>query len=193
MYWNFQDKEIHILLEDQQKINQFARLNNRLEEFKDDITAKKTEIQTLEDASTDMMMLEDDDEKIPYQIGEVFVSMTQVNTPFWKIGTNFSDTSRTVNLWISANHVGGGLPSTNKTVFIKCIIVFQRRRKKNKSFILFVTDIKRPNHPGAYISGFLKLCIQMDFKRTFQTNTKCNNINHVWSHFCKILVLLKYQ
>jgi chaperonin cofactor prefoldin len=56
-------------------------LNNRLEEFKDDITAKKTEIQTLEDASTDMMMLEDDDEKIPYQIGEVFVSMTQVNIP----------------------------------------------------------------------------------------------------------------
>ena len=55
-------------------------MNNRLEEFKDDITAKKTEIQTLEDASTDMMMLEDDDEKIPYQIGEVFVSMTQVNT-----------------------------------------------------------------------------------------------------------------
>ena len=54
-------------------------MNNRLEEFKDDITAKKTEIQTLEDASTDMMMLEDDDEKIPYQIGEVFVSMTQVN------------------------------------------------------------------------------------------------------------------
>ena len=59
-------------------------MNNRLEEFKDDITAKKTEIQTLEDASTDMMMLEDDDEKIPYQIGEVFVSMTQVNTQFLK-------------------------------------------------------------------------------------------------------------
>ena len=72
-----QDKEIHILLEDQQKINQFARLNNRLEEFKDDMKTKKTEIQTLEDTGTDMMMLEDDDEKIPYQIGEVFVEMTQ--------------------------------------------------------------------------------------------------------------------
>merc|ERR1711893_481455 len=71
------DKEIHILLEDQQKINQFARLNNRLEELKDDMKSKKTEIQTLEDAGTDMMMLEDDDEKIPYQIGEVFVEMTQ--------------------------------------------------------------------------------------------------------------------
>ena len=27
------------------------------------------------------------------------------------------------------------------------------------------------------------VCVQMDFKRTFQTNAKCNNINHVWSHF----------
>ena len=34
-------------------------------------------MQTLEDASTDMMMIEDDDEKIPYQIGEVFVYMSQ--------------------------------------------------------------------------------------------------------------------
>ena len=24
----------------------------------------------------------------------------------------------------------------------------------------------------------------MDFTGTFQTNAKCNNINHVWSHFC---------
>merc|ERR1712024_52103 len=71
-----QDKEIHILQEDQQKINQFARLNNRLEEYKGDIKAKKNEIQTLEDASTDLMMLADE-EKVPYQIGEVFVEMTQ--------------------------------------------------------------------------------------------------------------------
>ena len=71
-----QDKEIHILQEDQQKINQFARLNNRLDELKDDIKSKKNEIQTLEDASTDLMML-DDEEKVPYQIGEVFVEMTQ--------------------------------------------------------------------------------------------------------------------
>ena len=35
------------------------------------------------------------------------------------------------------------------------------------------------------------LCVQMDFTRTFQTNTKCNNINHVWSHFYKVLVVLK--
>jgi hypothetical protein len=59
-----QDKEVHILLDDQQKINKFARLNSRLEELKEDIKNKKNEIQTLEDATTDIMMMEDDEEKV---------------------------------------------------------------------------------------------------------------------------------
>ena len=37
------------------------------------------------------------------------------------------------------------------------------------------------------------LCVQMDFKRILQTNTNCHNINHVSSHFYKILVVLKYH
>ena len=37
------------------------------------------------------------------------------------------------------------------------------------------------------------LCVQMNFTQTFQTNTKCKNINLVWSHFCNILVVLKYH
>ena len=37
------------------------------------------------------------------------------------------------------------------------------------------------------------LCDQMDFTRTFEANTKCNNINYVWSHFYQILVVLKYH
>jgi hypothetical protein len=37
------------------------------------------------------------------------------------------------------------------------------------------------------------MCVQMDFTQTFEANTKCNNINHVWSHFYKILVVLKYR
>ena len=71
------DKEVHISLEDQQKINKFARLNSRLEDLKDDLKAKQEETKTLEDASGDLMMLEDDDEKVLYQIGEVFVYLTQ--------------------------------------------------------------------------------------------------------------------
>ena len=71
------DKEVHISLEDQQKINKFARLNSRLEDLKDELKARQMEIQTLEDASTDLMMLEDDEEKVPYQVGEVFIYLTQ--------------------------------------------------------------------------------------------------------------------
>ena len=37
------------------------------------------------------------------------------------------------------------------------------------------------------------LCVQMDFTRTFEANTKCNNINYVWSHFYQILVVLMYH
>ena len=37
------------------------------------------------------------------------------------------------------------------------------------------------------------LCVRMDFMQTFQTTTKCNNINHVWSYFYKSLVVLKYH
>ena len=58
------DSEVHISLSDQQKINRFARLNNRLEDLKDETKARKNEMQTLEDAGTDLMMLEDDEEKV---------------------------------------------------------------------------------------------------------------------------------
>merc|ERR1712024_93254 len=71
------DSEGHISLSDQQKINKFARLNNRLEDLKEDLKSKKNELQTLEDAGTDLMMLEDDEEKVPYQVGEVFVYLSQ--------------------------------------------------------------------------------------------------------------------
>ena len=37
------------------------------------------------------------------------------------------------------------------------------------------------------------LCVQMDFTRTFEANTKCNNINYVWSHFYQTLVVLMYH
>ena len=51
-----------------------------------------------------------------------------------------------------------------------------------------VLDMGMSLHPHCVFHG-----VQMDFTRTFQTNAKLNNINHVWSHFCKILVVLKYH
>ena len=37
------DKDVHISLEDQQKINKFARQNQRLEDIKDELKLKEAE------------------------------------------------------------------------------------------------------------------------------------------------------
>ena len=39
----------------------------------------------------------------------------------------------------------------------------------------------------------LHVVFKIDFTRPFLTTNKCNNINHVRSHFHKILVVLKYH
>ena len=48
-------------------------------------------------------------------------------------------------------------------------------------------------HSNLYGHAPRALCVQMDFTRTFDANTKCNNINYVWSHFYQILVVLKHH
>lgn len=52
-------------------------LSSVLQDLKDELKAKESEIQNLSDASDDLMMLEDDEEKVPFQIGEVFVNLSQ--------------------------------------------------------------------------------------------------------------------
>merc|ERR1712168_1184417 len=69
------DTEVHITYDDQQQINTFARTNARLGDFKDELEEKRKEMQNLEDAEADIMMLEDSD-AVPYKIGEVFVMST---------------------------------------------------------------------------------------------------------------------
>lgn len=45
----------------------------------DDVSPQKS-LQNLQDASDDLMMLDDDALLVPYQIGEVFISHTQEET-----------------------------------------------------------------------------------------------------------------
>ena len=68
-------EEIEITLEDQQQINTFARRNARMEELKDEIETKKKDLQNLEDASDELLMVEDS--LISYKVGEVFLQMSQ--------------------------------------------------------------------------------------------------------------------
>ena len=66
------DCDVNVTYEDQQYINQFARNNAKLQEVKDEIEAKKKELQNLDDASDELLMLDEED-PIPFFIGEVFM------------------------------------------------------------------------------------------------------------------------
>ena len=63
---------------------------------------------------------------------------------------------------------------------------------------LIVEGKINPFHKGPSINyvvsrGGGALCVQMDFMRTFEANTKCNSNKYVWSYFYQILVVLKYH
>ncbi|XP_039591389.1 prefoldin subunit 4 [Polypterus senegalus] len=73
-------EDVNVTFEDQQKINRFARNTSRMTELREEIESKKKSLQNLEDASEDIMMLDDDSLLIPYQIGDVFISHSQEET-----------------------------------------------------------------------------------------------------------------
>ncbi|XP_027107374.1 probable prefoldin subunit 4 [Coffea eugenioides] len=62
--------ETEVTWEDQQKINQFSRLNNRFHELEDEIKLAKETNDNLEDASNELILTDDD--IVRFQIGEVF-------------------------------------------------------------------------------------------------------------------------
>ncbi|XP_028392854.1 prefoldin subunit 4-like [Dendronephthya gigantea] len=72
---NLGKEEIEITLEDQQQINTFARQNTRMEELKVEIETKKNDLKNLEDASDELLMVEES--VISYKVGEVFIQMAQ--------------------------------------------------------------------------------------------------------------------
>lgn len=73
------DSDVHVTYDDQQKINLFARTNARLQDLKEELDSKKKDLQNLEDAETELLMLDEED-RIPNQIGEVFVHLSHADT-----------------------------------------------------------------------------------------------------------------
>ncbi|OAD57221.1 Prefoldin subunit 4, partial [Eufriesea mexicana] len=66
------DSDVYITFEDQQKINKFARQNAKMDDLKIELKIKQNELKNLEDAC-DEIALFDEDAKIPYYIGEIFI------------------------------------------------------------------------------------------------------------------------
>ncbi|XP_042055780.1 probable prefoldin subunit 4 isoform X2 [Salvia splendens] len=62
--------ETEVTWEDQQNINKFGRLNNRLHEVEDEIKIAKETNESLEDAGNELILT--DEEIVRFQIGEVF-------------------------------------------------------------------------------------------------------------------------
>ena len=69
------DNDIDVRFVDQQKINEFGKLNNRLLELRGDIKQYREDIEKLEDATAELMMAGDGD-KVMIMIGESFVSVS---------------------------------------------------------------------------------------------------------------------
>ncbi|KAH0553308.1 probable prefoldin subunit 4 [Cotesia glomerata] len=67
------DSDVHISYEDQQKINKFAKQNALMDDLKEELKSKQNDLKNLQDASDELALM-DDDAKIPYRIGDLFVS-----------------------------------------------------------------------------------------------------------------------
>lgn len=67
------DSDVHITYEDQMKINTFAKYIAKIKDLNEDLVAKQNELKTLEEACEEIELF-DEDEQIPYLIGEVFIS-----------------------------------------------------------------------------------------------------------------------
>ncbi|PUZ37906.1 hypothetical protein GQ55_9G155500 [Panicum hallii var. hallii] len=65
--------EAQVTWEDQQNINRFGRLNNRLHELQEDIKLAKEANENLDDAGNELIL--SDEDVVRFQIGEVFAHM----------------------------------------------------------------------------------------------------------------------
>ncbi|KAK3916716.1 Prefoldin subunit 4 [Frankliniella fusca] len=68
------ESDVNITYEDQQMINKFARHNAKLDELKEEIKTKQEYLTNLKDAEDELALLEGDVEKVPFFMGESFIT-----------------------------------------------------------------------------------------------------------------------
>ena len=121
--------------------------------------------------------------------------------------------STTVPRLLQMSHPNGKLSRMSPTAIFSCILLWKNMRKKPPdkyypplryylalvivcTVLMYCKQIKAVGNTKGE-RGTIRppppLSVQMDFMWTFEANTKCNNINHVWSQCYKFLVVLKYH
>ncbi|KAK9318366.1 Prefoldin subunit-domain-containing protein [Lipomyces starkeyi] len=68
--------DVQVSWEDQQRINDFSKLNSRLSELEDQYRQKQDENEYLEDVGTEIELV-DEDEVVQYKIGSTFYWLKQ--------------------------------------------------------------------------------------------------------------------
>lgn len=86
--WTARERQVRLV--DQEKINEFGRLNNRLLEIRADIAQYKQDIEKLEDASTELAMSSGG--KIMLFMGESFLETSE-------------DHASDCKIWIFSNNI----------------------------------------------------------------------------------------
>ncbi|KAJ1947559.1 hypothetical protein GGF37_000324 [Kickxella alabastrina] len=70
-----EERDVEVKWEDQNRINQFSKLSTRMDRLEDEYKAQKTEKEYLDDLAMEIELL-DEDEAVPYKIGDAFVMLT---------------------------------------------------------------------------------------------------------------------
>ena len=71
---------VEVEKQDQLRINGFNRANNRKHELLDMIKKQKEQLSNLEDAQTELMLLDDSDQALMFAIGDEFVRHGNIET-----------------------------------------------------------------------------------------------------------------
>ncbi|KNC80539.1 hypothetical protein SARC_07111 [Sphaeroforma arctica JP610] len=69
--------EVEVTWEDQRMINTFSRLTSNMSDLEKDLEVKTRQKKNLEDAESDLMMIMDDEELVPFRIGDVYIEVSQ--------------------------------------------------------------------------------------------------------------------
>jgi prefoldin subunit 4 len=71
-----EDVDVEVSWADQQNINRFSRLNAQFSEAEETYEKAKKEAEFLEDSVTELESVLDEDEAIPYRVGDAFVHLS---------------------------------------------------------------------------------------------------------------------
>ncbi|KAG8528856.1 uncharacterized protein KY384_006545 [Bacidia gigantensis] len=68
------DSDLEVRREDQDKINKFSRLHQKEQALEEDLKTRSKDKEDLEELSSELE-LADEDEKVPYKIGDTFIRL----------------------------------------------------------------------------------------------------------------------